>query len=51
MKEILFISYANENSDKVKLITKDLENHPIIDLSLWYIVRAEQQIQESSWQA
>lgn len=31
MKEILFISYANENSDKVKLITRELENHPIFE--------------------
>jgi hypothetical protein len=31
MKEILFISYANENSDKVKLITNELVDHPIFE--------------------
>jgi hypothetical protein len=31
MKEILFISYANENVDKVKLITTELIDHPIFE--------------------
>lgn len=31
MKEKLFISYANENADKVKLITNELLEHPIFE--------------------
>jgi hypothetical protein len=31
MKEKLFISYANENADKVKLITNELREHPIFE--------------------
>jgi hypothetical protein len=31
MKEIIFIIYANENSDKVKLITNELVDHPIFE--------------------
>ena len=31
MKEKLFISYANENADKVKLITNELLKHPIFE--------------------
>jgi predicted transcriptional regulator len=30
-KKILFISYANENYDKVKLIKKSLEKHPLFE--------------------
>lgn len=32
MKKILFISYANENLDKVNLIRKSLANHPLFEV-------------------
>jgi hypothetical protein len=30
-KKLLFISYSSENYDKVKLIKKELENHPLFE--------------------